>query len=280
MKTMLFLFFMGSIWAGLAVSAVNHNSFAARERLTSKQVAAALRNPESHQLFVVGHRADGVGASENSLEAVRNSIRAGVPVVEIDVRLSQDGEVFLLHNHRLNKMTNGRGPIEMKTARQLERLRLPDGQRLPKFCDVYEAARGQAMMVIHFKENAVAQVAKCLEEKGSFDDAIFYLSTAEQLAAAAPVKARHPEMLIMVSLRSVQEAQLFSLLYGYRPDIVNLAPYDRNLAEQLHQRGYKIYSKAKGMTRFSRANRAEAIKKMKDQRIDLVLINQPLLILE
>jgi glycerophosphoryl diester phosphodiesterase len=74
---------------------------------------------------------------ENSLRAFRESIALGVDLVELDVHLSADGEVVVIHDATLERTTDGRGTVAEHPAADLGRLRLRDadgaltGEHLP-----------------------------------------------------------------------------------------------------------------------------------------------------
>jgi glycerophosphoryl diester phosphodiesterase len=61
--------------------------------------------------FVVGHRGAAARAPENTAASLRAGIAAGADAVELDVRLSADGHVVVLHDATLDRTTNGKGPV-------------------------------------------------------------------------------------------------------------------------------------------------------------------------
>jgi glycerophosphoryl diester phosphodiesterase len=79
---------------------------------------------------------------ENSLRAFRESLALGVDLLELDVHLSADGQVVVIHDATLDRTTDGRGGVGERTAAELARIRLrdPDGvltdERLPTLEDV------------------------------------------------------------------------------------------------------------------------------------------------
>ncbi|MBL7974358.1 MAG: hypothetical protein JNJ85_05575 [Candidatus Kapabacteria bacterium] len=64
--------------------------------------------PENKR-FVVAHRGSSGTAPENTLAAISEAIEAGAKMVEIDVRLTADDYVVLLHDHVLGRTTSGHG---------------------------------------------------------------------------------------------------------------------------------------------------------------------------
>jgi glycerophosphoryl diester phosphodiesterase len=103
---------------------------------------------------VVGHRGNRAYAPENTLESFRQAIEVGVDAIELDVHLSADGQVIVMHDSTVDRTTNGTGAVERLS---LEELRALDagarftangdrsypyrdrGIRVPTFAEVLEA---------------------------------------------------------------------------------------------------------------------------------------------
>ncbi|MGH7113506.1 MAG: glycerophosphodiester phosphodiesterase [Stellaceae bacterium] len=60
---------------------------------------------------MIGHRGAAARAPENTLAGLRRARALGCRWVELDVRLTGDGELVLLHDARLERTTNGRGKV-------------------------------------------------------------------------------------------------------------------------------------------------------------------------
>ena len=79
---------------------------------------------------------------ENSLRAFRESLTLGVDLLELDVHLTADGHVVVVHDATLDRTTDGHGAVGERTAAELARVRLrgPDGvltdERLPTLEEV------------------------------------------------------------------------------------------------------------------------------------------------
>ncbi len=71
---------------------------------------------------VVGHRGVAACAPENTIEGIRLAASRGVTAVEVDVTLTKDGVPVLLHDVRLDRTTNGKGPVRAKTMAEVEAL--------------------------------------------------------------------------------------------------------------------------------------------------------------
>jgi len=72
--------------------------------------------------FVIAHRGASGRAPENTQAAVKAAQALGCRWVEIDVQLSADGIPVVIHDHTLDRTTNGHGPVNALTAQDLASL--------------------------------------------------------------------------------------------------------------------------------------------------------------
>ena len=77
-------------------------------------------------ILVASHRGDWQVAPENSMAAFTAAIRAGVSIIETDVRLTKDKSCVLLHDATLDRTTNGHGALAHATLKEVQALRLRD----------------------------------------------------------------------------------------------------------------------------------------------------------
>jgi hypothetical protein len=210
----------------------------------SAEVACCVRDRSCHATFVVSHRARGFDAPEQSRQAIRRAIKAGVPVIEVDLRRSLDGELFVLHDEKLDRTTCHKGRIAGVSSIEVATARIKNGELLPRFEDVYQLARGAVMLDLHLKVDAVEQIAEWVDRHGSFDDVIFFADTGPTLETAARLRRRFPAMLVMPRVRSAADVVVVTSILGGAPPIVH---QDFPTAEEVwkwHQRGVKVFAKA------------------------------------
>jgi glycerophosphoryl diester phosphodiesterase len=208
------------------------------------EVACCIRSTRCHTTFVVSHRARGFDAPEQSRQAVRRAIKAGVPAIEVDLRRSLDGELFVLHDETLDRTTCHKGRIAGVRSTDVAAARLKNGEFLPRFVDLYALTRGSAVLDLHLKVDAVEQVAEWLDRHGSFDDVIFFVDTGPMLETAARLRRRFPAMLVMPRMRSDAELDLITRALGGLPPIVHQDFPTREEVWRWHQRGVKVFAKA------------------------------------
>jgi glycerophosphoryl diester phosphodiesterase len=83
------------------------------------------------------------GVSENSLEAIRAAVAAGVDVVEIDLRTTSDRAIVLVHDATVDRVTRGRGRVARLTLAQITSLPLRTGAgRIATLEEALHATRG------------------------------------------------------------------------------------------------------------------------------------------
>src|SRR5206468_6958765 len=74
------------------------------------------------KVTTVGHRGDNRNSPENTNISYLNAIANGTPIVEMDLRLTRDNVLVLLHDPTVNRTTNGKGPIVDMTLADAEKL--------------------------------------------------------------------------------------------------------------------------------------------------------------
>ena len=106
---------------------------------------------ESGRPLIGGHRGNPARFPENTLASFRSAIEAGVDIIECDVHLSADDQLLVIHDHTLQRTTNGRGRVRNHTLSQLRSLDAGDGERIPLLEEVVELARDRVGLAIELK---------------------------------------------------------------------------------------------------------------------------------
>ena len=66
-----------------------------------------LLSGDTSAVLVVAHRGDWRYAPENSIAAIEHSIAVGVDIVELDLQLTKDSVLIVMHDATLNRTTTG-----------------------------------------------------------------------------------------------------------------------------------------------------------------------------
>jgi glycerophosphoryl diester phosphodiesterase len=76
-------------------------------------------------ILTIGHRGASGYEPENSLIAFQKAIDLKVDGIELDVHLSSDGEIIVIHDETLNRTSSGNGFVNRFTALELKKLGIP-----------------------------------------------------------------------------------------------------------------------------------------------------------
>ena len=95
-------------------------------------------------------------APENTLRSFLAAQRAGLDVIELDLHLSKDGALVVMHDAAVDRTTDGSGPIAGHTLDELRALDAGDGERVPVFEEVLDAVT--APLQAEIKDVAAAKV--------------------------------------------------------------------------------------------------------------------------
>ncbi len=118
------------------------------------------------------HRGGALLWAENSLLAFRNALALGADFLELDVHLTRDGEVVVIHDATLDRTTTGTGPVRERTLAELSAVRLKDrggaglDEGIPTLDQVVAlAAAGKRQMLLEIKTDERKQRYPQIEEK-------------------------------------------------------------------------------------------------------------------
>ncbi|MFI1165705.1 glycerophosphodiester phosphodiesterase [Streptomyces sp. NPDC020801] len=105
--------------------------------------------------LTIGHRGVMGVEPENTLRSFVAAQQAGLDVIELDLHLSKDGALVVMHDAEVDRTTDGSGPIADKTLAELRSLDAGRGERIPVFEEVLDAV--SAPLQAEIKDVAAAQ---------------------------------------------------------------------------------------------------------------------------
>lgn len=136
--------------------------------------------------LIYGHRGASAYAPENTLEAFRLAMDMGADGFELDVHMSRDGELVVIHDETVDRTTDGTGFVKDLTLAQLKALDACNGMaryrgaKIPTLGEVFDLIRDTGHLVnveVKTDEWFYPQIEeKCLElakEKGVEDRVIY-----------------------------------------------------------------------------------------------------------
>ncbi len=113
--------------------------------------------------MIGGHRGASARLPENTLAAFRAAIEDGAEMIELDVRLTRDGRLAVVHDEDTRRVTGRDGLVARLT---MDELRARDaghtdgargaGTRIPELGEVFALARGRVIVNVEIKAGTAA----------------------------------------------------------------------------------------------------------------------------
>jgi glycerophosphoryl diester phosphodiesterase len=197
----------------------------------------------------IAHRGASGTFPENTLSAFRAAIEAGADMCELDVQLTRDGAVVVIHDDTVERTTDGNGEVAKLTLEELKRLDAGakfkggaiKGERIPTLDEVFEITGGKCGLNIELKAGGVEnQVAQIMQARNAFGDSIVssfdwdYLKKIQQLHFNIRVGLLAEEKPVDLMMNAVA---MRAHSINPRWDMVTA-----DLCKAAHERGLMVYT--------------------------------------
>lgn len=111
--------------------------------------------------LIIAHRGYRAKYPENTLASFSAALDIGVKMIELDVMLTRDRKMVVIHDATLERTTDGHGQVNSHTLQELKELDAGSwfhpsfaGERLPELEEVLSLINGRALLNIEIKSNA------------------------------------------------------------------------------------------------------------------------------
>ncbi|RJR44148.1 MAG: glycerophosphodiester phosphodiesterase [Deltaproteobacteria bacterium] len=188
---------------------------------------------------IIGHRGAAFEEPENTLRGFLRALDAGAAGVELDVQMTKDGRLAVIHDETVDRTTDGFGRVRDFTLAELQKLDAGQGERIPALEEVVELVRGRGQLLVELKhpESAPALLRLC-REGGLFEDirAISFWHPVVKALREQEPRLRTGALMAgcPVDPRGLARAALTDTL------VLNYRYVDRDLADAAHRQGVKV----------------------------------------
>jgi glycerophosphoryl diester phosphodiesterase len=197
----------------------------------------------------IAHRGASGSFPENTVSAFRAAIDAGADMCELDVQLSRDGAVVVIHDDTVERTTDGKGEVAELTLAELKRLDAGakfkggpfKGAQIPTLDEVFAVISGKCGLNIELKAGGLEhQVAQIMQARNALGDSIVssfnweYLKKIQQLHFNIRVGLLAEEKPVDLMMNAVA-MRAYSI--NPRWDMVTA-----DLCKAAHERGLKLYT--------------------------------------
>ena len=177
---------------------------------------------KSSNVLVASHRAVHHELPENSLPAIKEAIRLGVDIIEIDVKVSKDGVPMLMHDGKVDRTTNGKGDLETQNFDELRKLRLTSNgkltdEKIPTLEEALNVAKGKILIDLDLKTDRINEVMEVVENTKTTDITFLFDSDYTVLSKVDSVSKK---FMIMPRVHNLAMAD--SALNLFNPEVIHI----------------------------------------------------------
>jgi glycerophosphoryl diester phosphodiesterase len=162
----------------------------------------ALPLTQTLSVVVIAHRGEHLHHPENTMPAFEEAVRVGADYIEVDVRTTVDGALFLMHDAQVNRTTNGTGDIARMTFDAVRSLDAGGGAKVPTFDEVLDYARGRIGVYVDVKQVSATDLVEHIVGHGMTDHVVIYSG-----GISKAVQDLDPRLKIMPEAGQVESAQ-------------------------------------------------------------------------
>lgn len=113
----------------------------------------------------IAHRGARGYAAENTLESFQKALLMGVGGIELDVHLSSDHEIIVIHDESIDRTTNGSGLVRNLSLQQLRNYSIESKYIIPTLSEVFDMMPKNLLINVELKVAETALPVVRLIEK-------------------------------------------------------------------------------------------------------------------
>lgn len=212
---------------------------------TPEELRKLFRFDGARMPLLSAHRGGAVpGYPESCLATFEHTLSHTFSILEIDLRLTKDGQIVLLHDATLDRTTTGTGLVAEQDLDELKRLRLKDNDGIvtnygiPTLDEVLEWARGTTVVILDKKDVPVETCVRKIQEHGAQAYAMVMAYSFDEVVSCDRLDSQVMMEVMIGSEDRLRGFDATGIPWDHVVAFVGHAPpNDRHLLQQLHARG-------------------------------------------
>lgn len=215
MKLITKFFFAACAFVALA-SCAQQPKYATRV----EKILAELNNPKSDYVLVISHRGDWRNYPENSIPAIESLIRMGGDMMELDVKMTSDSVLVLMHDKTVNRMTNGKGLVSDFTLDSLKKLKMrrahnvtTDSTRVPTLREALLCCKDRILVNVDHAADYYKEIVEMAEELGMTGQIL--MKGSKSIDQVAADMAPYENNLLYMPIININSKKGQALFYDY-----------------------------------------------------------------
>ncbi len=118
-----------------------------------------------NKIGIIGHRGAKGHLPENTLASFQKAMELKCDGIELDVHLSADGEIIVIHDETVDRTTDGNGLVSKLSLSEIKALRIEGKHQIPTLSEVFELVNKKCFINIELKsETSTEPVIKLIEK--------------------------------------------------------------------------------------------------------------------
>jgi glycerophosphoryl diester phosphodiesterase len=103
------------------------------------------------KILKIGHRGVKGYEPENTLISFQKAIDLGADGIELDVHLSHDGAIMVIHDDTIDRTTNGKGFVNTMSLPELKGFQIEKEQQIPTLSEVFDLVKQRCFINVELK---------------------------------------------------------------------------------------------------------------------------------
>jgi len=168
---------------------------------------------------IIAHRGHLMDLPENAIGSIKKVLKLTPDYIEIDIEVTKDNKIILLHDPDLERTTNGKGWVRDKTLKEIRELRLknPEGkitsESLPALDEVMEIMKKQNTdLQIDAKYYDSYKIVEAILQRINNNDMAKTIITSTNLKFLKKVRKTDPNIRLGYDPQDMYDAELINNL--------------------------------------------------------------------
>ena len=185
-----------------------------------EKILAEINDPNSDYIAVISHRGDWRNYPENSIPAIESIIRMGVDMMELDVKMTKDSVLVLMHDKTINRMTTGKGLVSDITYDSLMTFKMKrahnvatDSIKVPTLRQAFECCKDRILINVDHAQNYYKEIVELAEEMGMTGQVL--MKGKKSIDQVAADMAPYKNNLLYMPIIDINKEKGQELFYDY-----------------------------------------------------------------
>ncbi len=193
-------------------------------------------------MLKISHRGFAHNHTENSLEAFQEALEQKADMIECDIRLTKDRVAVAFHDKKLDRLTNSKGKLKKTKYKDLKKINLINGEKIPTLDEVCSSIGHKTTLVIDVKCVSAAGIVLKTLKKHKLENKVHITTNYKTLLA--DLKLRHKSIKCWLSFDLYNYFRHFFIhnLFVAQAKLLNLegvSVYHKFVSEKMVERAHK-----------------------------------------